>query len=60
MPGFMPGIHVLASSARKAWMAGTSPAMMVSAMAASLSGTTRADSGFLSQHADQTPNLFVQ
>jgi hypothetical protein len=25
MPGFMPGIHVLASSARKAWMAGDKP-----------------------------------
>jgi hypothetical protein len=28
MPGLVPGIHVLTSSAaRKTWMAGTSPAM---------------------------------
>ena len=27
MPGFMPGIHVFGLSARKTWMAGTSPAM---------------------------------
>jgi hypothetical protein len=28
MPGFMPGIHVFAKARRrKAWMAGTSPAM---------------------------------
>src|SRR5436190_22987903 len=30
MPGFMPGIHVLRNSAaRRTWMAGTSPAMMI-------------------------------
>jgi len=28
MPGLVPGIHVL-PAARKAWMAGTSPAMTV-------------------------------
>src|SRR5882757_389231 len=27
MPGLVPGIHVLATQARKTWMAGTSPAM---------------------------------
>jgi hypothetical protein len=27
MPGLVPGIHVLAVSKRKTWMAGTSPAM---------------------------------
>ena len=27
MPGLVPGIHVLAASVRKTWMAGTSPAM---------------------------------
>jgi hypothetical protein len=27
MPGLVPGIHVLNGAARKAWMAGTSPAM---------------------------------
>ena len=27
MPGLVPGIHVLAPVQRKAWMAGTSPAM---------------------------------
>ena len=27
MPGLVPGIHVLASRSKKAWMAGTSPAM---------------------------------
>ena len=27
MPGLVPGIHVLVSTSRKAWMAGTSPAM---------------------------------
>src|SRR4051794_5001991 len=27
MPGLVPGIHVLAASRRKTWMAGTSPAM---------------------------------
>jgi len=27
MPGLVPGIHVFFSAARKAWMAGTSPAM---------------------------------
>jgi hypothetical protein len=27
MPGLVPGIHVLRAAARKAWMAGTSPAM---------------------------------
>jgi hypothetical protein len=27
MPGLVPGIHVLIGFARKAWMAGTSPAM---------------------------------
>jgi hypothetical protein len=29
MPGFMPGIHVLSASKKKAWMAGTSPAMTI-------------------------------
>jgi hypothetical protein len=29
MPGLVPGIHVLQNvAARKAWMAGTNPAMM--------------------------------
>jgi hypothetical protein len=27
MPSFVPGIHVFASTERKTWMAGTSPAM---------------------------------
>jgi hypothetical protein len=27
MPGLVPGIHVLIAAERKAWMAGTSPAM---------------------------------
>jgi hypothetical protein len=27
MPGVVPGIHVLGPDKRKAWMAGTSPAM---------------------------------
>jgi hypothetical protein len=27
MPGLDPGIHVFAAAERKAWMAGTSPAM---------------------------------
>src|SRR5258708_850825 len=27
MPGFVPGIHVLAATKRKTWMAGSSPAM---------------------------------
>jgi hypothetical protein len=27
MPGLVPGIHVLNATARKTWMAGTSPAM---------------------------------
>jgi hypothetical protein len=29
MPGLVPGIHVLGRSKKKAWMAGTSPAMTV-------------------------------
>jgi hypothetical protein len=27
MPGLVPGIHAFLSPAKKAWMAGTSPAM---------------------------------
>jgi hypothetical protein len=27
MPGLVPGIHVFLAAAKKAWMAGTSPAM---------------------------------
>ena len=30
MPGLVPGIHVLAISESKAWMAGSSPAMTAS------------------------------
>jgi hypothetical protein len=31
MPGLVPGIHVFSFANRKAWMAGTSPAMTLNA-----------------------------
>jgi hypothetical protein len=38
MPGLVPGIHVVAPTSRKTWMAGTSPAMTKGQIARYVSG----------------------